>query len=148
MTGTRAIAGSTAAISRKVFISRIESMRGSSIFTSTICAPASTWSVATRTASSRLPSRIRRANFFEPETFDLSPTLTKRLPGPISRASRPEREVRRRLSGARRGAIPERASDMAAICSGVEPQQPPAKFIPISRAKREKAVAKSSGLSS
>ena len=97
---------------------------------STAWAPASTCSAATLTASSRLPSRTSLANFLEPETLDLSPTLTKRLSWPISRGSSPERKVTLRRSGTRRGSMPRRASAMAATCSGLVPQQPPATLMP------------------
>ena len=47
MTGTRAISGSAATRLRKVTIAASESSSPSSILTSMICAPFSTWSRAT-----------------------------------------------------------------------------------------------------
>ncbi len=50
ITGTRAISGSAAISLRKVVIACFASSSPSSMFTSTICAPFSTWLRATSTA--------------------------------------------------------------------------------------------------
>ena len=52
ITGTRAMSGSAARRFRKVAIASSPSSRASSMLTSMICAPASTWSRATSTAAS------------------------------------------------------------------------------------------------
>ena len=52
ITGTRAMSGSAAMRFRNVVIAASQSSSASSILTSTICAPFSTWSRATSTAAS------------------------------------------------------------------------------------------------
>ena len=52
ITGTRAMSGSAAMRFRKVVIACSPSSRASSMLTSMICAPFSTWSRATSTAAS------------------------------------------------------------------------------------------------
>ena len=61
----------------------------SSMLTSMMFAPPSTCSRATATACSNCPSRISRANFFEPVTLVRSPIMMKLLSGRITSGSRP-----------------------------------------------------------
>ena len=63
----------------------------SSILTSRICAPPSTWSLATSKASSYFSSLIRRRNFREPVTLVRSPTLMKLLSGVTTKGSNPDK---------------------------------------------------------
>ena len=60
-------------------ISRVLSSIASSIFTSMMRAPSSICFAAIWSASSYFPSAISRANFLDPATFVLSPTLVKLL---------------------------------------------------------------------
>ena len=87
--GTREIAGSDAIIRRNISIQASESSNPSSMFTSIICAPPSTCWIATDNASSYFSSRIRLANFLEPDTLVRSPILTKREFLSIFRGSNP-----------------------------------------------------------
>ena len=75
MIGTRDISGSDAIRLRNFTMAASLSSIASSIFTSIICAPASTCCLATSSASSYSPFKIRRLNFAEPVTLVLSPTL-------------------------------------------------------------------------
>src|SRR5262245_24861197 len=61
----------------------------------------------------------------EPVTLVRSPTLTNGISGVSVKASSPERRSRRGTSGILRGGLPSTARTMAAMCSGVVPQQPP-----------------------
>ena len=65
----------------------------SSMLTSTMLAPPRTCSIATAAASVKLPSLIRRANFFEPVTFVRSPIIWKLLSSRMISGSRPESRV-------------------------------------------------------
>ena len=91
MIGTRAISGSPATRLRKRTIAAFESSIASSMLTSMTWAPFSTCWRATASASSNWPSRIRRANAFEPVTLVRSPTLTKSESPPMNIGSRPDR---------------------------------------------------------
>ena len=126
MIGTRAISGSEASIFRKRTMAASESSMASSILISIICAPFSTCWRATARASSKRSSKISRANCFDPVTLVRSPTFTNRLSQVTFRGSKPDSRIAGVMSGTGRGARPLTASAIAAICSGVVPQQPPA----------------------
>ena len=57
--------------------------------------------------------------------FVRSPTLTKRLDSSMTTGSRPDRRSATGTSAGSRGVPPEAASAIAAMWSGVVPQQPP-----------------------
>ena len=152
MTGTAAMSGSAASRRRNRVMAATPSSIASSMFTSIITAPFTTWSRAIATASSS-PARssptapaISRANLREPVTLVRSPTLTKAPPGiGMVSGSRPARWVAVPRSGMTRGAMPATAAAMAAVCSGVEPQQEPATLSRPARAHSPSAGAISSG---
>ena len=151
MIGSRATSGSIANSRRNRSMASSESSSASSMFTSRTFAPPSTWSRATRTASSNSPERMSRANRREPVTFVRSPTTRKADSGRTS-GSVPASLNRRGRSGIVRGAArPARsrsASTMAAMCSGVVPQHPPTKLTRPPSARSATAAAVSSGVSS
>ena len=89
--GMRAISGSEAMRFRNSTMAALPSIMASSIFTSSICAPPSTWSRATEIASSKLPSRMSLRNFKDPVTLVRSPILMKLEVLEIIKGSRPER---------------------------------------------------------
>ena len=89
MIGILAISGSLCTKFKKVVIANTPSNKASSILISMICAPFSTWLLATDSASSYLFSLIRRANFLEPVTLVRSPTFTKLVSGRITKGSNP-----------------------------------------------------------
>ena len=68
---------------------------------------------------------MSRANAFEPVTLVRSPTLTKSESSPMFTASRPESRSRFSIVGTLRGAMSRTCAAIAAMCSGVVPQQPP-----------------------
>ena len=128
MMGTRAMSGSAATRFRKRVIAASESRSPSSMLTSMICAPPSTWSRATLSASSYCPARMNLANFGEPVTFVRSPMFTKLRSGRNVSGSRP---LSRRYGSGRgivRGWSGRTASAIARMCSGVVPQHPPTMF--------------------
>ena len=88
--GTRAISGSATIRFRNFTIASFPSIRPSSILISIICAPPSTWSLATSRASSNFSSFINRRNLLEPATLVRSPTFTKLLSGVITKGSNPD----------------------------------------------------------
>ena len=88
--GTRDMSGSEATKFKNLIMAFSESSIASSMLTSMICAPFSTCCLATSTASSNLPFKMRSANFFDPVTLVLSPTLTKRDDSLMLKASRPD----------------------------------------------------------
>ena len=149
------MSGSAAIRRRNRVIAATPSSIASSMFTSSITAPLTTWSRAIATASSsparsspRAPA-ISRANLREPVTLVRSPTLTKAPPGiGIVRGSRPARWVAVPRPGMARGTMPATAAAMAAVCSGVEPQQEPATLSRPARAHSPRAAATSAGDSS
>ena len=83
------MSGSDAIKFKNLTIASFPSNIPSSILTSRICAPPSTWSRATSRASSNLSSFINRRNFREPVTLVLSPIFTKLVSGVTSNGSRP-----------------------------------------------------------
>ncbi|SVK52953.1 Uncharacterised protein [Acinetobacter baumannii] len=125
MIGTRAISGSPAIRLRKRTIAASASSIPSSMLMSMICAPLSTCWRATSSASLYFSSLIRRLNRAEPVTLVRSPTLTNRVLASMVNGSRPARRQATGISGSRRGGTPSTALAIAAICSGVVPQQPP-----------------------
>ena len=90
ITGTRAISGSAAIKFRNFVIAYTPSNIPSSMLMSIICAPPSTCSRATESASSYFSSLINRRNLREPVTFVLSPTLTKIDSSVTKSGSKPE----------------------------------------------------------
>ena len=146
MTGTRAMSGSTAARLRKRVIAAAPSIIPSSKLTSMMAAPFSTCCLATARASANLPATTSSLNFREPATFVRSPTLTKAA-APPSRlsASRPASRRAGGAAGRARGANRSVRRRMAAMCSGVVPQQPPTRLTRPSRAKVSRMAAVSSG---
>ena len=89
MMGILAISGSLCNMFRNFTISTSPSSKASSMFTSSTCAPFSTCCLATVNASSYFSSLMSLANFFDPVTFVLSPTLTKLVSGLITKGSNP-----------------------------------------------------------
>ncbi len=126
ITGTRAMSGSVASRFRKRVIAAFESSMASSMLTSIICAPFSTCWRATASASSYWPFSIRRANAREPVTLVRSPTFTKSESSSMFIGSSPESRSLWSPAGIERGGRSLTACAMAAMCSGVVPQQPPA----------------------
>ncbi len=90
----------------------------SSKLMSMMLAPFSTCWRAIASASSKLPSRTRRANLGEPVTLVRSPTIVKLLSGRMTSASRPLKRELGNGFGTSRGAKFCTASLMAAICVG------------------------------
>ena len=115
---------------------------------STICAPPSTWSRATSSASAYSSFLISLKNFLEPVTLVRSPTLTNKLSRVMLKASSPDRWQAGLYSGMARGACGETISTMVRICSGVVPQQPPTILTIPALAKPCTIVAVSVGVSS
>ncbi|KFD79249.1 hypothetical protein DA89_3430 [Vibrio paracholerae] len=128
ITGTLEISGSEAHRFKKRTMHASASNIPSSMLISMICAPFSTCSRATSSASSYCSSLIKRLKRAEPVTLVRSPTLTNKVSGPILSGSKPERRHSTFRSGRALGFTPSTALAMAAICSGVVPQQPPTKF--------------------
>ncbi len=129
-------------------MARALSIRPSSMFTSMIWAPFSTWSRATASAAGRSPAVISLRNRAEPVTLVRSPTLTNGISAVSVNGSRPESRISGSTTGTCRGGYFATTSAMARICSGVVPQQPPTTLIRPSRAKSSIWAAMNSGLSS
>ncbi|MNM37802.1 hypothetical protein D3C81_485470 [compost metagenome] len=128
MMGTREISGSEAIRFRKRVMAASESSIASSMLMSITWAPFSTCWRATDRASSYCSLRIMRANAFEPVTLVRSPTLTNSDSSLTTNGSRPARRKSCDGAGTVRGVFFDSNSPMAAMCSGVVPQQPPAMF--------------------
>ena len=108
------------------FMAAAWSMPPTPIFTSSNFAPAFTWSSASRLTEAKEPSLISAASFFRPVGLMRSPIST--VGSSLSTVTVLLRlvSIRRRRRGANLGgSTPCRADLMAAICSGVVPQQPP-----------------------
>ena len=118
------------------------------MFTSRTLAPPRTCSSATSTAPAKSPASTRRRKRAEPVTFVRSPISTKPVSGPISNGSSPLQWARCAGSGGTRGASPRTAAAIAAVCSGVEPQQLPATFRSPACANSRSSVLVTSGVSS
>ena len=134
MNGTFATSGSTLSMLRKRVIAATPSIIPSSMQMSMMLAPFSTCCSAIATASLYLSSLMSFANFGEPATFVRSPIIRK-LPTCCVNASEPERRsgsaapVENFVSSRNsRGLLAATAFAIAAMCSGVLPQQPPAMF--------------------
>ena len=125
-----------------------ESRSPSSIFMSRICAPPSTCWREMDTASSNLPLRISLLKRAEPVTFARSPTLTKLESARNSSASSPLRIVLVLGGSLRRGAMPLTASEIALVCSGVEPQQLPTMLVRLYSANSRRLAAMCAAVSS
>jgi hypothetical protein len=77
-----------------------------------------------------------------------SPTLTNRLSSVIENGSRPERRIAGSMVGTARRGVPSTAAAMAAMCSGVVPQQPPTRLTNPASANSPITAAVSSAASS
>ena len=128
ITGTRATSGSLPRRDMNAAISLGASSMASSMLMSTTCAPASTWVRAISTASSMLPSFMRRRNLRLPATLHRSPMLRKLRSADTSSGSSPARVSDCDDWGMARGDAFAAISAMAEICSGVVPQHPPTMF--------------------
>src|SRR5439155_1427381 len=94
------------------------------------------------------PASTSRAKARDPVTLARSPTLTKSERSSMLSGSRPaSRSAGGRAAGSRAG-TPTSACAMAAMCSGVVPQQPPAMLIQPARAHSPIWRAIDSGVSS
>ena len=148
ITGTREISGSVATRFRKRVIVASESSSASSMLTSMRLAPPRTWSRATSAAAARSPDLTRRANRADPVTLVRSPTI-RNVPSRTVRVSSPlNRLPGASPAGTARGATPSTARAMAAMCSGVVPQQPPRMLTNPFAANSPSSPAVSSGVSS
>ena len=126
-----ATAGSFDIWRTKRSISLVLSSMASSMLMSIIGAPSSICFAAIWSASSYLPSEIRRANFLEPATLVRSPTFMKLLRfTSTATASRPLTlsTFSSLFSGSWRGWMPARDLATARMWSGVVPQHPPTMF--------------------
>ena len=148
MIGTRAMSGSDAIRFRKRDIAAAESSIASSMLTSMTCAPFSTCWRATCSASSNWPFRISRAKALEPVTLVRSPTLTNSESASTLKGSRPDSRIAGGRCGLARGAMPSMARAIAAMWSGVVPQQPPATLTKPACANSFSSAAVISGVSS
>ena len=148
MMGTRAMSGSDATKFKKRTIAASASSMPSSMLMSMICAPFSTWVLATSKASSYRPFKIKRANAFEPVTLVRSPTLTNKLSISVLKGSKPDKRIAGFNSGKARGVTPSTASHMARMWSGVVPQQPPTMLTKPDSAHSLMFTAMSSGVKS
>ena len=95
------------------------------MLTSRMLAPPRTWSSATSSAPWKSFASIRRRKRALPVTLVRSPTMTKFVFSVIENGSRPLKRVTVRCVGTRRGGRPRMAAEIARVCSGVVPQQPP-----------------------
>ncbi len=77
-----------------------------------------------------------------------SPTLTNSDSSVMVTGSRPESRSAGSTSGTTRGALPLLARAIAAMCSGVVPQQPPSRFTSPLAANSSSTAAVWSGVSS
>ena len=125
ISGTLAMSASCATRLRKVLMAAAPSSIPSSMLTSMTFAPPSTCVLATRIASSNLPSLMRRANLREPVTLVRSPIMTNGFSLRNTNGSFPANCVILLGSGFLRGVSPCTASPIALIWAGVLPQQPP-----------------------
>ena len=104
------------------------SINPSSMLTSRMFAPFSTCSRATLMASSKLLSRISRANFFEPVIFVRSPIVMNPVVSRMVRVLVPQYQECTPKISLRRGVMPSTTSEIDLIHCGSVPQQPPTKF--------------------
>ena len=118
------------------------------MFTSSRFAPPRTCSSATSTAAPKSPLSIRRRKRAEPVTFVRSPIRTKPVSSVISKGSSPLNRATARLFGTGLGRRPRDVSEMALVCSGVEPQHEPTMFRRPSRANSCSSAEVTSGVSS
>ena len=142
--GTFAMSGSAPVSVTKEFIFAPASSIGSSMFMSTMSAPALTWAAAIPIASASAPSFIRRRNLRLPATLHLSPILTN---APGVSVSSPARTIFISFSGIVRGDASAAAAAMAAIWAGVVPQHPPTMLSLPSLSKGRSVSAIFSGVS-
>mmetsp|Transcript_16039 Transcript_16039/g.52249 ORF Transcript_16039/g.52249 Transcript_16039/m.52249 type:complete len:224 (-) Transcript_16039:1038-1709(-) len=155
MKGALATSGSVTAIFTNFCMAARPSSMPSSTLMSTTCAPASTWSLAMSMSSGYLPSMIKRLNLRDPAMLHRSPTFTNGRPqllyvvSSCLKSSRPLSQSRGQPSvGSARGLKSLHASQMALMCGGVEPQQPPIMFTQPLSAKTTFSPAMSAGVSS
>ena len=125
-----ATAGSFEMYRTKRSISLALSSMASSMFMSMTVAPSSICFAAICNASSYLPSAMRRANFLEPATFVLSPTLVKlfSFTSTVTASSPLTVNGFAETIVMGRGLMPLTADAIALMWSGVVPQQPPTMF--------------------
>ena len=129
MSAAFATAGSFEMWRTKRSISLVLSSMASSMLMSMMAAPSSICLAAICRASSYLPSDMSLANFLEPATFVLSPTLVKLLclrstvtaSSPLTFRCLPSVKMPFFADGR----MSRTAPVMALICSGVVPQHPP-----------------------
>src|SRR5262249_53087214 len=112
ITGTRAMSGSAAIRLRNSTIAFSESSRPSSMLTSMICAPFSTWSRATSSPAGKSPAVISLRKRAEPVTLGRSPMVTKGISGGSAHASGQQRRGWRKLE---RALARDRARDGADV---------------------------------
>ena len=93
MIGIRDISGSAATRFRNVVMASAPSIIPSSILMSKICAPPSTWSLATLNASSKSLSLINLKNLRDPVTLVRSPIFTKLVSEVITSGSKPDSRI-------------------------------------------------------
>ncbi len=148
ITGTREMSGSDAIRFRKRVMAACESSIASSILMSMTWAPFSTCWRATDSASSNCSFRIMRAKAFDPVTLVRSPTFTNSDDSSMVKGSRPDRRIATGTSGTWRGAWVSRIFAIAAMCSGVVPQQPPAMLMKPASANSRSRAEVSAGSSS
>ena len=125
-----------------------ESSIASSMLMSMTWAPFSTCWRATDKASSNCSLRIMRANAFEPVTLVRSPTLTNSESASTVNGSRPDRRSATGTCGGTRGGVSASSAAIAAMCSGVVPQQPPAMLMKPASANSRSSAEVSAGSSS
>ncbi len=143
------MSGSLATRFRNLDMQASPSRRAASKFTSITFAPFSTCCLATLSAVSKSSFSISLRNLGDPVTLVRSPTIKKGASCPLSsNASNPLSRRAGSISGICRGGYAAKVSTMAAMCSGVVPQQPPARLSKPSLANPSKAFAVSSGVSS
>ena len=152
MTGTFATSGSVARRRRKRVIASTPSSIASSMFTSRITAPLTTWSRATSTAlsSPSRPAAISRANCREPGDVGPLADVDERAAGHRDRraARGPDSRVTGGTSGMTRGAMPRDGLGDRARVLGRGPAAGPATLTRPARAHSPSAVAVTGGVSS
>jgi hypothetical protein len=128
ITGTAAMSFSPAMSRRNLVITASLSSRPSSMLTSITLAPPSTCWRATSIASSYFSALMRLANFLEPVTLVRSPTIRKLLSGRSVIGSVPLRRSQGTAFTRLCGLSFASRREIAAMCAGVVPQQPPRIF--------------------
>ena len=113
------------------FIASAWSIPATPIFTSRICAPACSCSIASRFTEMNEPFFISAANFLRPVGFMRSPIKRVGKSLPMNTVLERLAKAKSLLGSLRTGSsTPFKASLIALICAGVVPQQPPIKVAP------------------